>query len=50
MLETGASQPWQDTLGKLTGTRQMDESAIIDYFQPLMAYLKEQNEGLSCGW
>ena len=37
MLEIGASQPWQDTLEKLTGTREMDASAIIDYFQPLMA-------------
>jgi peptidyl-dipeptidase A len=50
MLEAGASQPWQDTLEKLTGTREMDATAIVDYFQPLMAYLKEQNEGRSCGW
>jgi peptidyl-dipeptidase A len=50
MLAAGASRPWQETLEKLTGTRQMDGSAIIDYFTPLMAYLKEQNQGLSCGW
>ena len=50
MLEAGASEPWQDTLEKLTGTREMDGSAIIDYFEPLMGYLKEQNEGRSCGW
>jgi len=50
MLEAGASEPWQDTLEKLTGTREMDATAIIDYFQPLMGYLKEQNEGRSCGW
>jgi len=50
MLEAGASQPWQDTLEKLTGTREMDATAIIDYFQPLMGYLEEQNEGRSCGW
>lgn len=50
MLEAGASEPWQDTLEKLTGTREMDASAIIDYFGPLMGYLKEQNEGRSCGW
>jgi len=37
-------------LEKLTGTREMDASAIIDYFAPLMTYLKEQNEGRSCGW
>ena len=50
MLEVGASEPWQDTMQKLTGTREMSAVAIIDYFQPLMGYLKEQNEGRSCGW
>jgi peptidyl-dipeptidase A len=50
MLQAGASQPWQDTLEKLTGTRQMDASAIIDYFAPLMSWLEEQNAGKQCGW
>jgi peptidyl-dipeptidase A len=50
MLAAGGSQPWQDTLEKLTGTRNMDASAIIEYFQPLLGYLKEQNQGLQCGW
>jgi peptidyl-dipeptidase A len=50
MLEPGNSVPWQDTLEKLTGTREADATAIIDYFAPLMVYLKEQNEGRSCGW
>ncbi|MCH8865321.1 MAG: M2 family metallopeptidase [Proteobacteria bacterium] len=50
MLEAGASEPWQNTLEKLTGTREMDASAIIDYFAPLMVWLEEQNEGRSCGW
>jgi peptidyl-dipeptidase A len=50
MLAAGASEPWQDTLAKLTGTRQMDATAIIDYFQPLMTWLEEQNQGRNCGW
>jgi len=50
MLEAGSSEPWPDTLEKLTGTRETDATAIIDYFAPLMGYLKEQNEGRSCGW
>jgi peptidyl-dipeptidase A len=50
MLALGASQPWQVTLEKLTGTRQMDASAIIDYFAPLQTWLTEQNQGKSCGW
>lgn len=50
MLKEGASKPWPETLEKLTGTRQMDASAIVDYFAPLMSYLKQQNEGQQCGW
>jgi len=50
MLKEGASKPWPETLEKLTGTRQMDASAIVEYFAPLMTYLKAQNEGQSCGW
>lgn len=50
MLSKGASQPWQETLYELTGTRQMDASAILDYFAPLAAWLEEQNQGQKCGW
>jgi peptidyl-dipeptidase A len=50
MLALGQSQPWQDTLEKLTGTRQMDASAIIEYFAPLLAWLEEQNKNQTCGW
>jgi peptidyl-dipeptidase A len=50
MLEAGASQPWQDTLEEFAGTREMDATAIVDYFAPLMEYLKEQNAGRACGW
>ncbi len=50
MLMAGQSEPWQNTLEKLTGTREMDGSAIISYFQPLMAYLKTQNADRQCGW
>ncbi len=50
MLAAGSSQPWQDTLERLTGTREMDASAIIDYFEPLMGWLKEANKNRNCGW
>jgi len=50
MLSKGQSQPWQDTLYELTGTREMDASAILDYFAPLRAWLDEQNKGQQCGW
>jgi len=50
MLALGQSQPWQDTLEKLTGTREMDATAIMDYFAPLQTWLDEQNQGQQCGW
>jgi peptidyl-dipeptidase A len=50
MLGKGASQPWQKTLKELTGGEKMDASAVLEYFAPLQAWLKEQNEGQTCGW
>ncbi|MGK2858529.1 MAG: M2 family metallopeptidase, partial [Thermoanaerobaculia bacterium] len=50
MLSMGASRPWQDALEALSGTREMDASAIIDYFAPLKTWLDTQNKGRSCGW
>jgi peptidyl-dipeptidase A len=50
MLEMGASKPWPDALEAFTGTREMDGSAMISYFAPLMDWLKKENTGKSCGW
>jgi peptidyl-dipeptidase A len=50
MLELGRSQPWPEALIALTGSPEMDATAILDYFAPLKAWLDEQNAGRSCGW
>jgi peptidyl-dipeptidase A len=50
MLDKGASQPWQSTLEELTGGGKMDASAVLEYFAPLQDWLKQQNEGQTCGW
>ncbi len=50
MLGLGASKPWPDALEAFTGTRQMDGSAMVAYFEPLMVWLREQNQARSCGW
>ncbi len=50
MLAMGASRPWPEALEAYTGTRQMDGSAIITYFEPLMKWLQEQNRGKTVGW
>jgi peptidyl-dipeptidase A len=50
MLAMGASKPWPDALEAFTGSRKMDGSALIAYFQPLMKWLEEQNKGRKLGW
>ncbi len=52
MLALGASKPWQEALETLTGEKQMDATAIADYFAPLKVWLDEQNEknGYALGW
>ena len=50
MLAMGQSRPWPEALEALTGQRQMDATAMLDYFAPLRAWLAAQNEGERCGW
>jgi peptidyl-dipeptidase A len=52
MLAMGASKPWPDALETLTGEKQMDASALADYFAPLKTWLDEQNKAnhYPVGW
>jgi peptidyl-dipeptidase A len=52
MLEMGKSRPWPDALEALTGQRQRDASAMLEYFAPLKVWLDEQNKksGAKEGW
>ena len=50
MLEMGQSRPWPEALEAMTGSREMDATAILDYFTPLQAWLDEQNAGEATGW
>jgi peptidyl-dipeptidase A len=50
MLEMGQSKPWPDALEVLTGQREADATAILDYFAPLKAWLDQQNKGVKSGW
>ena len=50
MLQMGLSRPWQDALEAIAGSRQMDATAIRDYFAPLQKWLDEQNRGKPVGW
>jgi peptidyl-dipeptidase A len=44
MMEMGRSRPWPEALEALTGEKQMDATAILDYFAPLQQWLDEQNQ------
>jgi peptidyl-dipeptidase A len=50
MLAMGASKPWPDALQAFTGSREMSGKAMIEYFKPLMDWLKKQNKGAKKGW
>jgi peptidyl-dipeptidase A len=50
MLAMGLSKPWPDALEAMTGSREMDASAILDYFAPLKTWLDEQTKGQPVGW
>ena len=44
IMQTGSSVPWRDVLKETTG-RPLDAQAMVEYFAPLYAWLKEQNQG-----
>ncbi len=50
MLELGQSKPWPEALKTMTGEDRADASAMVEYFQPLLDWLKEQNKGETPGW
>lgn len=50
MLRIGAARPWKEALQIVTGQSSMNASAILTYFQPLMTWLQQQNQGQCFGW
>lgn len=50
MLTMGSSQPWPEALAVISNQKEMDATAILDYFAPLKTWLDEQNAQRQCGW
>ncbi|MDB5431554.1 MAG: Peptidyl-dipeptidase [Caulobacter sp.] len=50
MLAMGQSRPWPEALEAFTGEKDLDASAISDYFAPLTVWLKKETKGQKCGW
>ncbi|KAJ3342651.1 hypothetical protein HDU93_001631 [Gonapodya sp. JEL0774] len=52
MLAMGRSEPWQKAMSVITQGREdtLNGTAVVDYFAPLVEWLRKQNEGKSCAW
>jgi peptidyl-dipeptidase A len=50
LLELGASEPWPVAMERMTGSKNMSAEPLLAYFEPLSAWLDEQNKGRTCGW
>jgi len=52
MLSEGSSESWPKILQKMAGTERMDASALMEYFQDLIDWLKQTNQanGECYGW
>lgn len=42
-LKLGSSRHWNETLFVMTGERELGGSALLEYFQPLLEFLKKEN-------
>jgi peptidyl-dipeptidase A len=50
MLSLGASKPWPEALKAMTGEDRADASAIMEYFNPLLTWLRNENKRVKIGW
>ncbi len=49
LLRLGATRDWREVLREKTG-EEVSTRAMLEYFQPLVAYLEEENQGRQVGW
>ncbi|XP_013104590.2 angiotensin-converting enzyme-related protein [Stomoxys calcitrans] len=51
-LSAGSSRHWTEVLKEFTGETIMDPSALLEYFEPLRVWLKEENrkQKVTVGW
>ena len=50
MLAMGATKPWPEAMKAISGETTADATAILEYFAPLTAFLKDENKSRQCGW
>jgi peptidyl-dipeptidase A len=49
IMEKGQTEDWRKILKDATG-EELSTRAMVDYYQPLLAWLQEQNQGRPIGW
>jgi peptidyl-dipeptidase A len=49
IMRPGATKDWQTVLKEATGEN-LSAQPMLDYFEPLMGWLREQNQGRQVGW
>ena len=49
-MTLGSSLPWPEALEQITGSPDMSVQPLIDYFQPLLDWLEQENQGQPVGW
>ncbi|KAK3782380.1 hypothetical protein RRG08_067171 [Elysia crispata] len=49
MLQLGSSLPWPEAMERMTGQRHMDAGPLVEYFEPLLDFLRKEN-GDDYGW
>jgi peptidyl-dipeptidase A len=49
LFALGSSKTWSKTLAIWADEKELDGSAMVEYYAPLQAYLDQQNKGLTCG-
>jgi len=49
ILQLGATRDWREVILEKTGEK-VSTRAMLEYFEPLMEYLKKENEGREVGW
>ncbi len=49
LLELGATRDWREVIREKTG-EEISTRAMLEYFEPLMGYLREANAGREPGW
>ncbi|XP_014824640.1 PREDICTED: angiotensin-converting enzyme-like isoform X2 [Poecilia mexicana] len=50
VLEAGSSRPWPDMLQEAIGTREINATSLLKYFDPITKWLEEQTANETLGW